>query len=181
MTQTTKSSAPTRRRRLARRLERPMSPRGATARLIGTAALVAVALTCLALAQAWRAPITARVATAAQLEADAGRMIAEVFSAEAATWQADREHARSLVTGSLASSAATGLSAPAPAGVRAVRWEPVSVGVTAAQEDSGTALVVANVVVTHEDREPDADTKTVTADFVREDGRWLLSTLDELQ
>lgn len=183
MTHPTENQAPasSRSRRLARRLERPLSPRGAAARLIAAAVLVVVTLTCLALAEAWRAPVAARVDTAEELESRAGQVIAEVFSAEAATWEADREHARSLVTSSLASSVATGLTAPAPAGVRAVRWEPVSVGVSAANEESGTALVVANVVVTHQDREPDADTKTVAADFVREDGRWLLSTVDELQ
>lgn len=168
-------------RRLTDLLERPMSRGGAVVRLVAVTVLVSAALACLVLAEAWRAPVAERADTAEQLQEQAGRVVAEVFSADAATWEADRAHARSLVTATLASSVDTGLTAEPPAGVRAVRWEPVAVGVVDAREQSGTALVVAHVVVTRHDSAAEAQTKSVSADFVRADGRWLLSGLDELQ
>lgn len=148
---------------------------------VGATALVIMAVVAAVLTASWRSPVADRAHTAEELNAQAGTIVAQVFSAEASTWRADREQARKLVTDSFATSIATALTASPPEGVQSVRWEPTQVGVVDAQADSGTALVVARVVVTSLHGEQTSETKSVDADFVRVDGRWLLTGLDELQ
>lgn len=166
---------------LTERLEAPLGVRGRWIRVVAAVLMAALATAIFAGALAWRAPVVDQQRTAAELEEQAGQVLSAVFSAQAASWQADREAARNLVTGSLATAAAGGFEMSPPAGVRSVRWEPVQVGVVAAEEDSGTALAVVNVVVTDEAGAQTVETKSVSADFVRSGERWLLNALDELQ
>ncbi len=169
-----------RRQRLVTRLERPVTGRRAVLGFFAVLALLTVALAAFGVAVAQRGPAVERLAVSRELQDRAGPLVAEVFTAGAGTWQADRERARTLVTPAFAASAATGLAAAPPAGVRAVTWTPLSTGVVAAHDDAGTALVVVRVTVTPERGEPAAAVKSVSADLVRDGDRWLLSGLDEL-
>lgn len=178
MTEPTKTPM---KQKLIDRLETPLSPRDALVRGLVTVLLFAAAATAFGVAEERRVPVVERVDTTAQLQEQAGRIVADVFSARAASWEQDRAHARTLITPSLAASVATALSAQPPAGTRSVRWEPRQVGVVDAHEDSGTALVVVDVVVTSERGEPTVRTKSVNAEFRRSGDRWLLNGLDELQ
>lgn len=143
--------------------------------------LLVVVVVAFVLVSLWRVPVTERLDTTDELAEQAGQIVAEVFTAQAQTWRSDRARAREQVTPQLAASAASGLSDAPPAGVRSVRWEPLSVGVVDAHRDWGTALVVANVVVTTSDGRQRTETKSVSVDLVRSGDRWLLSGLDELQ
>lgn len=165
---------------IVRRLEAPWQTRSTLGTVIA-AVLLALGIAAFVVVGVWRAPIAERVETAEELSQRAGPIVAEVFSASSASWAADRARARSAMTPELASALAAGLANTPPAGVRSVRWEPVSVGVVDAARGAGTALVVADVVVTQTDGTQAADTKSVTADFVESGGRWLLSGVDELQ
>ncbi len=129
----------------------------------------------------WRAPTAGREQAFGDLSDRAGTIVAQVFSAGSDSWAADRGRARSVMTPELAATWAAGLAQTPPAGVRSVRWEPVAVGVVDAEPGEGTALVIANVVVTQTDGKQAAETKSVNADFVESGGQWLLSGLDELQ
>lgn len=167
--------------RTVARLERPLGKRAAAQGFAVVLVALIAAMAFFGFAESRREPAEARVDTATSLQTEAGTIVADVFSANAASWKQDRDRARMLVTETFASSAATGFSAGAPAGVRAVKWEPLSTGVARAEADSGTALVVVRVTVEPDAGEPTVQTKSVNADFVRTDGRWLLDGLDELQ
>lgn len=167
--------------RMVDRLEAPMSSRAAVAWWASAMAMVVLGVVALVLTSLWRAPVADRLGAAEELQRDAGTIVAQVFSASSDTWKADRERARGLVTGGLAASVSDGLSADPPPGVRSVRWEPVQIGVVEAERDSGTALIVVNVVVTPSQGEVRAQTKSVNAFFLQIDGQWKLDGLDELQ
>lgn len=175
------STAGSRAQRLTHRLERPVSDRRAALGLLAVLLLLAIALGAFGAAAAHRRPAADRLAVSRELQEGAGRLVAEVFTAGAGTWRADRERARSLVTPAFAASAATGFAAEPPTGVRAVTWTPLSTGVIDAHTEAGTALVVVRVTVTPDRGEPTTATKAVSAELVRADGRWLLNGLDELQ
>ncbi|MFT3716952.1 MAG: hypothetical protein QM774_13710 [Gordonia sp. (in: high G+C Gram-positive bacteria)] len=164
--------------RLDRRWRRRSSP------VIWTAAAVAavvIAAVVAGTALAWRSPVAERAATSDALAGQAGTIVADVFSADASTWTADRERARALMAEPFASSVAAGLTGQPPAGVASVRWEPLTSGVVSVDEHAGTAVVVARVVVTPTAGQPETRVKSVNADFVHTDGRWLLSGVDELR
>ncbi|MFM9377504.1 hypothetical protein [Gordonia sp. VNK21] len=169
------------RSRVLGRLEAPMTPAGAAVRLAAAGLLVAAGLAALILVQLWRAPVAERIDTGDELRAQAGIVISEVFSADAGSWQADRARARTLVGGPLQTSMAEALGAPVPAGVSAVRWQPLAVGVVDEQADSGTAVIVVRVLVIPESGQSTESIKSVNADFARSDGRWVLTGMDELQ
>ncbi|MFC0313296.1 hypothetical protein ACFQNE_16175 [Gordonia phosphorivorans] len=180
-TDKTGTEKPSRTAAVVDRLEAPMRRRDWWRHGLIVLLLFAIAATAFGVVDARRAPVAARAATTVELNEQAGRILAEVFSARAVSWEQDRAHARTLVTPTLAASVATAFAASPPTGTRSVRWEPLQVGVVDAQEDSGTAVVVVNVIVTPEQGEPTVRTKSVNAEYRRSGDRWLLNGVDELQ
>jgi len=170
-----------RREKLIRRLEAPLSARGAAGRLLLAGLLTVLGIVAVVLVSLWHAPAADRTATGDELRRQAGPLIAEIFSADADTWDADRDRARELVGGPLRTSLSAGLSAGVPEGVRAVQWQPLAVGVVDQDRDRGTALVVVRVVVIPTQGLPTESVKSVNADFQRSGDRWLLVGMDELQ
>ncbi|MFT4085971.1 MAG: hypothetical protein QM658_02270 [Gordonia sp. (in: high G+C Gram-positive bacteria)] len=142
-------------------------------------AVLAVVL-CVA-AVMWRTPAAAQTRSADELSAQAGGIVATVFSASRPTWKADRARARSLTADPFATSSSKALSDGPPDGVQEVRWTPTDVGVVDAQPESGEVLVVVRATVTPMSGAASSQVKSVQARFVRDDGRWLLSGLDELR
>ncbi len=118
------------------------------------------------------------------LRAHAGAIVAQVFSVDSATWQADRARARTLVAGDFAGSFAAQLHRAPPAGTASVRWHPDSVAIIDTGRDNGDALIRATVLTRSENGQPgtgqestvqkSAEHLTLRTGFVLRDGRWLL-------
>lgn len=137
----------------------------------------------------WRTATTdaAVERTRDELRREAGAIVAQVFSVDAARWRADRERARGLVGGELAARYATELNRPPADGARAVVWTPEAVGIVDAAPDHGDTLIRARVAVTPVSPAPDSppsadDTehRTVSARFARVDDRWVLTRVEVL-
>ncbi|MFT3661256.1 MAG: hypothetical protein QM809_07605 [Gordonia sp. (in: high G+C Gram-positive bacteria)] len=166
---------------ITRRLEAPLPPGRAARWWVGSTLAVLLSLSLFVASVWWRAPVAERVDGVAELQRQAGRVVAAVFSAGADTWRRDRERARVLVTETFEASAGAALAADPPPGVRSVDWAPRQVGVVDVQHDTGTAVLVVQVTVTPTAGEPTARDTTVSADFARHRGVWLLDALDELR
>ena len=163
------------------RLRAPLTRRRAVL-IVAVAVIVLVAATAVyGWASRSRDAVTAREQAATQVAAQAGSLVADVFSVDRSQWQADRARAAALLAEPLATSQRAALAAGPPDGVAAIRWSPVEAGVVRAEADIATAVVVADVTVVAGDGAQESTRKTVQADLVRRDGRWLLSGLDELQ
>ena len=94
----------------------------AARRLLIPAAALIVAAALLVAALLWRAPVAERSSTSQELSAQAGQVVAQVFTADDGDWKQARDRARALMTPAFASTAASGLSAEPPAGVTSVKW-----------------------------------------------------------
>lgn len=164
-----------------RYLRKPMSPRVVAAWLVATLVVVAAAIAfCVqgfgakeAAASDLRADIT--------LQKEAGGIIADVFSVDSRSWSNDRRTAKALVAPPLSVSASEALDGPPPAGTTSVNWVPEQVAVSWADDTAGEVLAVVRVTVTERGGQIQSRMKSVQASFVRPDGRWLLSGLEELQ
>lgn len=114
------------------------------------------------------------------LRAHAGPTIAAVFTVHAATWQAERAHARALVGGDFARGFAAQLDREPARGVSSVEWRPGDTAVTSAERGSGTVLMTATVTTTRADAAPLIEQRTVSASFTDAGGRWLLTHVEVL-
>lgn len=162
---------------------RIISVRAATA--IAVVATVAVLASVIGVVCQWRTAATddAVDRTRAELRREAGRIVAQVFSVDAARWRADRERARGLVDGEFAARYATELTRPPADGARSVVWTPEVVGIVDAAPDHGDTLIRARIVVTPASAAPAADDiehRSVTAGFDRVDDRWVLTRVEVL-
>ncbi|QTI68234.1 hypothetical protein [Gordonia polyisoprenivorans] len=108
------------------------------------------------------------------LRAHAGAIVAQVFSVDNATWQADRARARTLVAGDFAGSFATQLHRAPPAGTASVRWHPDSVAIIDTGREGGDALIRATVLTRSGTGQQSTEKLTLRTGFVLRDGRWLL-------
>lgn len=115
------------------------------------------------------------------LRARAGDVVSDVFTIRAASWQADRERARRLVTGSLAATVAAQLHRPPDDGVLETDWTVDSVAVTGADQSTGDTLIHAQVLTRRTGAPDDTQARTLTAHFQRMDGAWLLAGADVIE
>ncbi|MGW0037658.1 hypothetical protein [Gordonia sp. NPDC003376] len=112
------------------------------------------------------------------LRAQAGRIVATVFTVDRAHWEADRARARAAIGGDFASTFATALRSPPAEPTAAVTWVPGTVALLDVGTESGAALVRSNVVTRTDDGHEETIAHTVRAGFVRHDGRWLLTSAE---
>lgn len=116
-----------------------------------------------------------------QLRDTAGQVVAQVFSVNRDTWQADRTRARGLVGGRFAANHATELTRPPADGVVRVVWTPDVVGITDVGSERGAAVIRATVRTTPVSGSTIVEKRSVTAQFDRVADRWVLDDLDVLQ
>ncbi|GAC67777.1 hypothetical protein GS4_11_00450 [Gordonia soli NBRC 108243] len=112
------------------------------------------------------------------LREQAGPILAQVFSVDRAHWEADRARARSAIAGEFAVRYAAELTRPPAAGIAAVRWTPLVVGITDVDDAEGAVVARAEVVTRPVTGTETRDEQTVDAGFTLRDGRWLLDRLD---
>ncbi len=114
-----------------------------------------------------------------ELRREAGGIVAQIFSVDAATWQADRARARSLMAGEFAARYAAELGRPPADGARRITWTSDAVGVTDATAESGDVVIAGIVVTTPADGTPPVTEKrSVTARFDRDGDRWVVTRVD---
>ncbi|GAA3698446.1 hypothetical protein [Gordonia hankookensis] len=145
---------------------------------IGTVLVVLLAV----LAWQWRNSVTdsATEHSRDELRKTAGRVVAQVFSVDSATWRADRVRARGLVGGEFAARYASELARPPADGARSVVWTPEAVGIVDAGPDSGDVLIRAKIVTTPavSGDTPIAEKVSVTARFDKNADHWLLTRVE---
>ncbi|MYR08710.1 hypothetical protein GTV32_21415 [Gordonia sp. SID5947] len=153
---------------------------------VGSIVVVLVVLIAV-LAWQWRIS-SADSATATsrdELRRDAGKVVAQVFSVDGATWQADRNRARGLVGGEFAARYATELTRPPSDGARSIVWTPEVVGIVDAGPEHGDVLIRAEIVTTPVAAAgggpggvPITENVSVTARFDKLGERWLLTRVE---
>ena len=115
------------------------------------------------------------------LRETAGGIVAQAFSVNRSTWQADRARARDVVGGEFAESQAPALDSPPPDGVDSITWRPDGVGLINVGSRDGDVLVYARVdTVGVVGAQPLSRRQAVQAHLELVDGRWLLTRLDVL-
>ncbi|MBR7191120.1 MULTISPECIES: hypothetical protein [Gordonia] len=157
---------------------RPIGVRGAAIRLaIAAVVLVATLVVVLAL---WNSHRTGSDVAESrdQLRAQAGTIVADVFSVDADRWQQDRTRARERVADEFTDSYGAQLDRPPPEGTSSVTWRPEVVSIVAVDAAEGEALL--RVVVTVRPAAGPATTvqRTVLARYARSDDTWLLAAAD---
>ncbi|WAC56550.1 hypothetical protein [Gordonia sp. SL306] len=146
-------------------------------------AIVAVLVVLLAvLAWQWRISVTdsATERSRDELRKDAGKVVAQVFSVDSATWRADRIRARGLVGGEFAARYASELARPPADGARSVVWTPEAVGIVDAGPDTGDVVIRAKIVTTPAapGGVPITEKASVTARFDKNADHWLLTRVE---
>lgn len=164
-----------------RYLSKPVRWRGIALRLAAAVVVVAAAAVFCAGGFSERSANDAAVQDDVSLQKQAGSIIADVFSVDARSWANDRQTAKKLVAPPLSVSSSRALAGPPPAGTTSVNWVPQHVAVSWADETAGEVLAVVRVSVTARGGRMESKVKSVQASFVRVDGHWLLSGLEELQ
>ncbi|MGC4961852.1 hypothetical protein [Gordonia sp. DT101] len=154
-----------------------------SALLISGAIVVVLVVLLTVLAWQWRVSVTdsATERSRDQLRNDAGKVVAQVFSVDTATWQADRTRARGLVGGEFAARYASELTRPPADGARSIVWTPEAVGIVDAGPDSGDVLIRAKIVTTPAVASagaPITERSSVTARFDKADDHWLLTRVE---
>lgn len=115
-----------------------------------------------------------------ELRAVAPERVAALFSADAATWSADRARAREQVTDEFAITGGLAQPSAPPPGVRSIGWEPVITGEVEVRDDRGEVLMVVAVTTVASSGETGETRETVLVDLTRIDDRWLISGVDPL-
>ncbi|MEP9415651.1 MULTISPECIES: hypothetical protein [unclassified Gordonia (in: high G+C Gram-positive bacteria)] len=115
------------------------------------------------------------------LRAQAGDIVAAVFSVDAAHWQSDRARARSMIAGDFANSYAAQLQRPPASGVAAVRWRAEAVALVDVGTERGATLIRASVTTRPDQGVEITEHSSVRADFASRDGRWLLTSVEVVQ
>ena len=150
------------------------------------AALVLVAVLLLALVAAvW---VSARdhvtdsriAANRISLREQAGGIVDDVFSVDAAHWQDDRARARRLVAAGFAGTFGAQLQRGPAEGTASVRWQSGTVALASVGRDSGTTLIPVVVHTRAAAGAESAENHTVRADLELRDDQWLLTGLEVL-
>lgn len=115
------------------------------------------------------------------LRAQAGDIVATVFSVDAAHWESDRARARSVIAGDFANSYAAQLQRPPASGVAAVRWRAEAVALVAVGTSTGATLIRASVTTRTDRGTETTEHNSVRADFASHEGRWLLTSVEVVQ
>lgn len=163
------------------RLEKPMGGPLAILWTVVSIVIVAVALTWCVGGFSDRAEASDESEARTSLHEAAGPIVTDVFSVDSRSWETDREKARAVVAPPLSRSSGRALTQPPPTNVGSVSWVPEHVAVVWADADAGEVLMVVDVSVTSRSGHVQKETKSVQTSFVRHDGKWLLSGLEELQ
>lgn len=142
---------------------------GVTALAVALAVVVALAVLVVSVAAGDGAPDRDR------LRAEAGRLVAEVFSVDAAGWKGKRATVTTLVTDDFAAAYGTLLQGPPQSGVRSVVWRPAASSVVGAGRDWGETLTVFDVVTTPESGAATTGTRTMWVRLTRSSGSWRLA------
>lgn len=157
---------------------RPIGVRGAAIRLaIAAVVLVATLVVVLAL---WNSHRTGSDVAESrdQLRAQAGTIVADVFSVDADRWQQDRTLARERVADEFTDSYGAQLDRPPPEGTSSVTWRPEVVSIVAVDAAEGEALLRVAVTVRPATGPATTVQRTVLARYARSDDTWLLAAAD---
>lgn len=145
--------------------------------------LIVVAACVLALLAAWQIhQRDDRLATnRAEVEQQAGPLVAQVFSAKVEESDQDRKRARSLVTDEFAQQYAQILDPDADsAPTSSLTWTPVHTGVSAVTADHADAVVSATVTQVGANAEPSTHTRVLDVRLERSGDEWKLARADEV-
>ncbi|MGK2316855.1 hypothetical protein [Gordonia rhizosphera] len=152
-----------------------------TAAIVGVVAGVVVAVLIAALVGVLRASASdaADERARTELRREAGRIVAQIFSVDAATWRADRARARGLMAGEFAARYAAELGRPPADGARRITWTSDAVAVADATAESGDVVIAGTVVTTPADAAtPVTEKLSVTVRFDRDGDRWVVTGVD---
>jgi hypothetical protein len=161
------------------RLEAPITRRTWIAVLASVVVLVAVFVWCVVALGSRSAEVSA-AESRDDLAAQAPAAVAAVFTVHRATWRNDRESASAVLAEPLATTLRPALADGPPRGVERVEWAPETAAVVDVDGDTGSALLTVRVTVTPAAGAATSTKKSVHADFVRVEGQWRLSGLDDL-
>ncbi|MGV9827160.1 hypothetical protein [Gordonia sp. NPDC003429] len=117
----------------------------------------------------------------AELRAQAGVIVQAVFSVDGSRWQADRRHARQLVTGDFADVHAAQLQQPPSDGIASVTWHVEEVALIGVGVSDATALVRARIATTPKAGSATEEDRTLRTAYVESGGRWRLAAAEVLE
>ncbi|MET9201232.1 hypothetical protein [Gordonia sp. NPDC003585] len=152
--------------------------RAALLTVIAVAVLVALGVVVGVLARTHHADDTVE-ANRDELRAQAGRIVADVFSVDTRTWQSDRDRARGLVGPEFTESYGAQLNRAPTEPVVSVVWRPETVGLVRVGEGDGEVLIRVEVTTrTQAAPDPAPTRQTVLTHFVKHADHWLLDRAD---
>lgn len=120
-------------------------------------------------------------ANRAELRTQAGAIVQAVFSVDVARWQADRRHARQLVTGDFADVHAPQLQQPPPDGIASVTWHVDDVALIDVGVGDATALIRTRIATTPKAGSVTEEDRTLRTGYVENGGRWRLAEAEVLE